>query len=87
LHHELAVSFAQAALGATLTVPTLRETREVEIAPGSQPGDVIRLANEGITHLRGRGRGDLFVHLRVERADGIRRRVRSIDSPIGPAPW
>jgi molecular chaperone DnaJ len=66
LHHEAHVSFTQAALGATITVPTLRESATIEIAPGTQSHTVQRLRHEGVTHLHGRGRGDLYVHLIVD---------------------
>jgi len=66
LHHEVHLSFAQAALGATLEVPTLRETHQLEIEPGSQNATVIKLRHEGIEHLHGRGRGDLYYHLVVD---------------------
>jgi len=66
LHHEAHVTFAQAALGATITVPTLRTSQDLEIEPGSQNGTVHRLRHEGVEHLHGRGRGDLFVHLVVD---------------------
>ncbi len=66
LHHEAHISFAQAALGATITVPTLRETVDIEIAPGTQNATVQRIRHEGITQLHGRGRGDLYVHIVVD---------------------
>ncbi|MGA2432529.1 MAG: molecular chaperone DnaJ [Acidimicrobiales bacterium] len=66
LHHEAHVSFAQAALGANIEVPTLRATTSIDVAPGSANGTVHRLKHEGVEHLHGRGRGDLFVHLVVD---------------------
>ena len=66
LHHEAHVAFTQAALGASIQVPTLRETHTLDVAPGSANGTVHRLRHEGVTHLHGRGRGDLFVHLVVD---------------------
>ncbi len=66
LHHEVHVAFTQAALGATIEVPTLRETTVIEVAPGTANGTVQRLRHEGVTHLHGRGRGDLFVHVVVD---------------------
>jgi len=66
LHHEAHVSFAQAALGTTIEVPTLRATASVEVEPGSAFGTVHRIRHEGVAHLHGRGRGDLYVHLAVD---------------------
>jgi molecular chaperone DnaJ len=66
LHHEAHVAFSQAVLGATITVPTLRDAIAIDIDPGSANGTVQRVRHEGVEHLHGRGRGDLFVHLVVD---------------------
>ena len=64
LHATLHVGVAQAALGTQLEVETLEEPRKVAVAAGTQSGHVVRLKGLGVPHLRGRGRGDLFVHVR-----------------------
>ncbi|MGH3733548.1 MAG: J domain-containing protein [Acidimicrobiales bacterium] len=66
LHHEAHVSFSQAVLGATISVPTLREEQALDVDAGSQNGTVHRLRHEGVEHLHGRGRGDLYIHLVVD---------------------
>jgi molecular chaperone DnaJ len=66
LHHEAHVAFTQAALGATIEVPTLRGAATLEVEPGSANGTVHRLRHEGVSRLHGRGRGDLYVHLVVD---------------------
>jgi molecular chaperone DnaJ len=66
LHHEAHVAFTQAALGASIEVPTLQGTHVLEVEPGSANGTVQRIRHEGVSHLHGRGRGDLFVHLVVD---------------------
>jgi len=65
LYLEVPVSFVQAALGASLTIPTLDGEHELEIKPGTQPGDVYSLKGKGIKHLRGGGHGDIKVGVRV----------------------
>jgi len=66
LHHEAHVAFSQAVLGATITVPTLRDTLTIDVDAGSANGTVHRVRHEGVEHLHGRGRGDLYVHLVVD---------------------
>ncbi|QIA27948.1 molecular chaperone DnaJ [Thermaerobacter sp. PB12/4term] len=63
---EVAVGMAQAALGARLRVPTLDGEEELLVPPGTQPGEVIRLKGKGMPRLRGTGRGDQLVRVRVE---------------------
>lgn len=60
------VSIAQAALGTTLSVPTLDGDRDVRVEPGTQHGTVLKLKGMGVPKIRGRGRGDLRIPLRVE---------------------
>lgn len=66
LHREVHVSVAQATLGADVTVETLDGTTMLTLAHGTQPGHVARVKGEGVTHLKGRGRGDLFLHVVVD---------------------
>jgi molecular chaperone DnaJ len=63
---EMPVSVPQAALGATLEVPTLGggKTR-LAVPEGTQSGTVLRVKGQGIPALGGRGRGDLHVLVRV----------------------
>ena len=66
LHCTVTIPMAAAALGATVTVPTLDGPREVDIRPGTQSGQVIPLYGLGTQHLNDSGRGDLIIHVTVE---------------------
>ena len=59
------VSAPNAALGATLTVPTLDGDEQIEVRPGTQPGTVISLRGRGMPSLRRGGRGDQRVVVNV----------------------
>lgn len=65
LYHELPVTFAQAALGATVEVPTVDGREPLEVPAGTQSGTEIRLRGRGFPRLRGSGRGDLHVIVTV----------------------
>ena len=65
LYCKVFVSFVQAILGDHIEVAKLDGTRTVEVLPGTQPGTVLRYSGEGVPHLRGPGRGDLFVEVNV----------------------
>lgn len=66
LHTSVGVSVFQAMLGAEVEVETvLGEARTVSVAPGTQPGERIRLRGEGMPRLRGTGSGDLVAHVDV----------------------
>jgi molecular chaperone DnaJ len=59
------VSGPQAALGATVEVPTIDGPEELEIPPGTQPNETLVLRGRGMPSLRGRGEGDLRVIVNV----------------------
>ena len=59
------ISYAQAALGADVEVPTLDGPVKLTIPEGTQPGSVFRMRGKGIPYLRGSGRGDQFVTVHV----------------------
>ena len=66
LYIEMPITFVQAALGAELDVPTLRKPVKYRFPEGTQPGQVFCIKGEGVQHLRGNGKGDLYVTAVVE---------------------
>lgn len=62
---EQEISYAQAVLGAEIEVPTLDGKVKLTVPEGTQTGTVFRLRGKGIPYLRGSGRGDQFVSVRV----------------------
>ncbi|MBO8141409.1 MAG: molecular chaperone DnaJ [Firmicutes bacterium] len=63
---EIPISFAQAALGDEIDVPTLEGSHRLSIPEGTQPGAEFRLRGMGIPRVGGYGRGDQVVRIRVE---------------------
>lgn len=65
---EVPISFASAALGAKIDVPTLDGKVQMTIPPGTQSGSVFRLKEKGIVRMRGdsKRRGDQLVKVKVE---------------------
>ena len=63
---EMPITVAQAALGATVEVPTLDGPHKLKIPAGTQPGKVFRLRGRGIAPLGGGTRGDQHVQIQVE---------------------
>ncbi|MBO4548027.1 MAG: molecular chaperone DnaJ [Abditibacteriota bacterium] len=66
LYMETEISFAAAALGTKIPVPTIYgEDAELEIKPGTQPGQVYEMKGQGMPQLRTGIRGSLFVRVGV----------------------
>lgn len=63
---ELPLTFAQVALGAEVSVPTLDGNVPYSIREGTQPGDTFKLKGKGIPYINGRSRGDEIVKVTVE---------------------
>ena len=65
LIYNLLVSIPMAAHGGSVEVPTIGGKARVKIAPGTQPGKVLRLRGKGLPSVNGYGKGDLLVNVNV----------------------
>lgn len=65
LIHDLPITFSQAAMGATLEVPTVLKEVKMKVPAGVQTGHVVHLRGKGLPHLRRGGQGDLIVRVVV----------------------
>ncbi|CAN5798176.1 molecular chaperone DnaJ [soil metagenome] len=66
LYCELPISFALAALGGEIAVPTLEGKANLKVSAGTQSGQVFKLRGKGITNVNGRDHGDLLARVIVE---------------------
>ena len=89
--YELPISFAQAALGDELEVPTLDGKVKYKVPEGTQTGTVFRLRGKGIPNLhRENSRGDQYVTVHVATPTGLsgeqRELLRQFAALSGDAP-
>ncbi len=67
LYTRIPISMCCAALGGQIEIPSIDGSKlDVEIKPGSQSDQVVKVKGQGMTMVRSEKRGDLFVKLRVE---------------------
>lgn len=66
LYCEVPISFAMAALGGDIEIPTLDGKVKLKIPAATQSGKQFRLRGKGVTSLRSRAAGDLLCHVMVE---------------------
>ena len=80
VHSDHTVTFAQAALGAILDLPTLDGAVKMRIPEGTQPGRVFRIRGRGIPQGSGKTapRGDHLVHVQVEVPTELTARQREL---------
>ncbi len=81
---ELPLNMASAALGTDVEIPLPGgETTGVKIPPGTQPGEILVLRGKGAPRLRGGGRGDLLVRVRVVTPKKLTQRQRELLQELG----
>lgn len=78
LHCTIPLNMAQAALGAEIEIPTLENTQKLKIPEGTQSGSQFKLRHQGVPHLNGGGRGDLYVHVDVKVPTRLSREQRKL---------
>ena len=93
VYYEMPISFVQAALGDEVEVPTLEGSVKLRIPEGTQTGTSFRIRGKGIANLRGYGRGDLHVvvkiytpkNLTAEQKETLRRWGESVGDTVQPS--
>ena len=78
LYCEVPISFADAALGGELEVPTLDGRVKLKIPEGTQTGKMFRLRGKGVAPVRGGGAGDLMCKVAVETPVKLGKRQREL---------
>jgi molecular chaperone DnaJ len=75
---EVPIGFPQAALGATIRVPTLKGEAELKVPPGTQSGTLFRLRGLGVPDVRGYQKGDQLVRVQVETPAKLNKEQREL---------
>ena len=65
LYYNAFITYADAAMGATIEIPTLNGKVKIKVDAGTPSGRVVRLRGKGLPIMNGYGRGDLLVSLNV----------------------
>lgn len=72
------LSFADAALGTSIEVPTVYGDVEVKIPAGTQPDNVLKLRGKGVKDMRTGNPGDQFIHLEVATPKNLTRKQKEL---------
>ncbi len=75
---KIPISFIQAALGDKISVPTLNGNKKLQIPKGTQPGDVLTFAGEGVPSLRTGRRGDQLIQLDIRTPTHLSKKQESL---------
>jgi molecular chaperone DnaJ len=75
---SIPLSISQAALGAEITIPVLDGEYKLKIPEGIQSGTVLRVRGKGVASIRGGGKGDLHVQVRIQTPTKLTKRQREL---------
>ncbi len=78
LHCEMPISFATAALGGEIEIPTLDGSARIKIPAETQSGKIFRLRGKGIKGMRTHAYGDLHCHVVVETPANLTERQKEL---------
>jgi molecular chaperone DnaJ len=78
LHCAIPISITQAALGATVKIPTLEGEATLDIPAGTQTGTSFRVRKKGVPVLNGNGRGDLYIEVKIATPNKLTRQQREL---------
>jgi molecular chaperone DnaJ len=78
LWREETISIPDAVLGTSLTVPTLDGDASVTVPAGTQPDAVLRLRGKGLPRFQEKGRGDLYLRMKVHVPERLSARERQL---------
>lgn len=80
---DLPVSYAEAALGTQVEVPTADGKIKLKIPAGTQSGRTFRIKGKGAPHLKGKGHGDMLITARVSVPESINKEEREAIEKLG----
>lgn len=75
---EVPISFAQAAIGTTIEIPTLEKNELLQIPPGTQSSTVFKIRGKGIKGLDSHRKGDLFVKVNVKTPERLTKEQKEL---------
>lgn len=80
---EIPITFDQAALGADIVVPTLKEKVSYKVPEGTQPDTIFRLRGKGVKSIRSSRTGDLYIKVNLEVPTRLNSKQKTMIKEIG----
>jgi len=76
LDHE--ITYSQAILGEVISVPTVDGIVSLRVQPGTESNSLVRLKGRGVPYVRGGGRGDQYVKIKIKVPSHVSRRQKEL---------
>lgn len=91
IYTEVPISFAQAAIGSSVEVPTLNGSAELKIPEGTESGTVFRMKGKGMPILSKSAHGDEFVKVQIKTPNKLSKKqkelLKEFDSGLKEKPY
>lgn len=78
IYVTVGIPFSLAVIGGEIKVPTVEKEIKIRIRPGTTGGTMMRLREQGVTHLHSRGKGDEYVRINVIVPEKLTREQKEI---------
>jgi DnaJ-class molecular chaperone len=78
IYVNVAIPFSLATLGGEIKVPTIEDEIKIRIRPATQSGTMMRLREQGVPHLHGRGKGDEYVRINIVVPEKLTREQKNL---------
>lgn len=83
---DLHISFADAALGSSVEVPTIDGKAKIKIEPGTQGGKILRLKGKGVPEVNSYHRGDQLIYVNIWTPKALSREERDLLEKLAESP-
>ncbi len=84
--YDLKLNFADAVLGKDAEIPTIGGKVRINIKPGTQPGEILRLKGKGLKEINSYGVGDQLVHVNIYTPTTVSSEEKAILEKLREAP-
>ncbi|MGM5480111.1 MAG: molecular chaperone DnaJ [Nanobdellota archaeon] len=78
LYIDIPITFSQAVLGDSITVPTITGKAQLKIPAGTQPGTYLRMKGKGMPQVKGSGHGDQYVKITIEVPTSVSKKQKEL---------
>jgi molecular chaperone DnaJ len=79
LHTIKNIDFPKAALGGKVQIQSINgSTEQIKITEGTQNGEILKIKGAGMPEVNGRGKGDLYVEIKIQTPTGLSRKAKKL---------
>jgi DnaJ-class molecular chaperone len=82
IYIDVPITVTEATVGGRVTIPNIEGKTTVKIPPGTQSGQMLKIKEKGVRHIKGGGRGDMYAVIKVVVPKDLSSRTRELFEEI-----